>query len=63
LAERKSQGKTEYPIDEDLIEALNSGLPTVSGIAVGVDRLVMLAADASSISETLFFPASEIFDL
>lgn len=63
LSERKSQGKTQYPIDEDLIDALNSGLPTVSGIAVGVDRLVMLAADASSISETLFFPASEIFDL
>lgn len=63
LDERKSQGKTEYPIDEDLIDALNSGIPTVSGIAVGVDRLVMLAADAASISETLFFPGSELFDL
>ena len=63
LAERRSQGKTDYPIDEDLIEALKSGLPKVSGIAVGVDRLVMLAADVPSISDTLFFPGEEVFDL
>lgn len=60
---RLAQGKTEYPIDEDLIEALASGLPVVSGIAVGVDRLIMLAADVSDISDTLFFPAKELFDL
>jgi lysyl-tRNA synthetase class 2 len=63
LAERKSQGKTDYPIDEDLIEALRAGLPTVSGIAVGVDRIIMLAANVSSISETLFFPGNELFNL
>lgn len=61
--ERKMSGKTDYPIDEDLIEALDSGLPTVAGIAVGVDRLIMLAADVPSISETLFFPGEEMFDL
>jgi lysyl-tRNA synthetase class 2 len=63
LSERKRLGKTAYPIDEDLINALKVGLPPVSGIAVGVDRLVMLAADAPSIADTLFFPAGEIFDL
>ena len=63
LWERKKLGKTNYPIDEDLIEALKEGLPVVSGIAVGVDRLIMLAADVPSISETLFFPGEEIFDL
>jgi lysyl-tRNA synthetase class 2 len=62
-AHRLAQGKTDYPIDSDLIGALNSGLPKVSGIAVGVDRLVMLAADVPSISETLFFPGEEMFDL
>lgn len=61
--EREKLGKTNYPIDEDLIEALKSSLPKVSGIAVGVDRLVMLAANAASISETLFFPGEEIFNL
>jgi lysyl-tRNA synthetase class 2 len=63
LAERKRLGKTIYSIDEDLIEALKEGLPPVSGIAVGVDRLIMLAADVPSIADTLFFPAGELFDL
>lgn len=63
LAERKRLGKTDYPVDEELIEALKSGLPPVSGIAVGVDRMVMLAADVSSIAETMFFPSGEMFDL
>lgn len=61
--ERKALGKTDYPIDEDLIDALKEGIPEVSGIAVGVDRLVMLAADVSSVSETLFFPGDELFEL
>jgi lysyl-tRNA synthetase class 2 len=60
---RKSTGKSVYPIDEDLIEALASGLPQVSGIAVGVDRIIMLAADAKSADETMFFPGKELFDL
>jgi lysyl-tRNA synthetase class 2 len=63
LAERKRQGKIDYPIDEDLIEALKEGIPAVSGIAVGVDRLIMLAADAPTIAETMFFPGGELFDL
>lgn len=63
LAERKKMGKTDYPIDKDLIEALRSGLPEVSGIAVGVDRLIMLAADVPNIADTMFFPAGEMFDL
>ena len=61
--ERKGLGKSEYPIDMDLIEALKSGLPPVSGIAVGVDRLIMLAADVPTVADTMFFPANEIFDL
>lgn len=63
IASRKAQGKTEYGVDRDLIKALGSGMPEVAGIAVGVDRLVMLASDAADISETLFFPAKELFDL
>lgn len=63
LEERKKLGKVAYPMDIDLINALKSGLPEVSGIAVGVDRLVMLAADVPEISNTLFFPAAEMFDI
>jgi len=63
LAERRKLGKTDFPIDEDFIEALRSGMPPSSGIAVGIDRLVMLAADAPSVSDTIFFPDNELFDL
>lgn len=61
LRERRNLGKTNYPIDHDLIEALKSGLPEVSGIAVGVDRLIMLAADVPTVADTMFFPAGEMF--
>lgn len=58
---RRALGKKDQPIDDDFIQALQAGLPETSGIAVGIDRLVMLFADTDSIDETLFFPASEIF--
>jgi lysyl-tRNA synthetase class 2 len=63
LEERKRTGKTIYPIDEDLIKALEKGLPEVSGIAVGVDRLIMLMADKPEISDIINFPAKEIFKI
>ena len=61
LALRKKLGKTDYGLDQDYLDALKSGLPKTGGIAVGVDRLVMLLADAASIEEVTFFPASEVF--
>jgi lysyl-tRNA synthetase class 2 len=63
LKERKRLGKTAYPMDTDFIAALKSGMPDTAGIAVGVDRLVMLAADVAAVSETMFFPGGELFDL
>jgi len=63
LREIKRLGKTSYDYDHDFIDALKAGLPTCSGIAVGVDRLVMLLTDTTDIADTLFFPASEEFPL
>ncbi len=63
LSEIKRLGKTSYDYDFDFIEALKVGLPKCSGIAVGVDRLVMLLADVANIADTLFFPAGEEFPL
>ena len=63
LEERKTLNKTIYGLDADFIAALKNGLPEVAGIAVGVDRLVMLAADAPAISDVINFPASEIFKI
>lgn len=62
LAERKAMGRTEFPMDTDFIEALKMGMPETGGIAVGVDRLVALFADAPDIADTLFFPIVEMFD-
>lgn len=59
---RRQLGKSAQPLDQDFIDALHHGMPETSGIAVGVDRLVMLFADAADIDEVLFFPASEIFN-
>ena len=61
LKEIKRLGKTMYDYDHDFIEALKVGLPTCSGIAVGVDRLIMLFANAKTIQEKLLFPADELF--
>ena len=43
------------PIDDDFIDALRQGLPPTGGIALGVDRLVMLLCDAATIDEVLAF--------
>lgn len=63
LSERRKLGKTDFPIDEDFVEALRAGIPICSGIAVGVDRLIMLASDVPSVSDTFFFPDGEMFDI
>ena len=61
LEERKKMGKTEFPMDTDFIEALKLGMPPTGGIAVGVDRLAAIFADAPQIQDIIFFPAEEIF--
>ena len=43
-----------YPIDEDFLKALEHGLPESGGIALGVDRLVMLATGAKNINQVLW---------
>jgi lysyl-tRNA synthetase class 2 len=60
--ERKRLGKAEHPIDMDFIQALKAGMPPSGGIAVGVDRLIMLFADVSDIADTLFFPMREMIE-
>jgi len=56
LARRRQRGLPEVPMDEHLLAALEAGLPPCAGVALGVDRLVMLAAGARSLEEVLAFP-------
>ncbi len=61
LAERKHLRKTEFGMDSAFIDALKKGMPECGGVAVGIDRLVMLFTDSASIDEVLTFPASTLF--
>ncbi len=56
VAQRKEQGLPAVPMDEHLLAALETGLPDCAGVALGFDRLVMLAAGAKSIQDVLAFP-------
>ncbi len=45
-----------YPVDDDFLAALEYGMPPASGIALGFDRLVMLAVGAEAIEQVLWAP-------
>ncbi|GAA0479522.1 MULTISPECIES: elongation factor P--(R)-beta-lysine ligase [Tatumella] len=53
---RVARGLPEQPIDQFLLAALEYGMPDCSGVALGVDRLIMLALKATSLSEVIAFP-------
>jgi elongation factor P--(R)-beta-lysine ligase len=52
-AERVRLGKDPYPIDERFLCALQKGLPDCSGVAVGVDRLLMIREGTSAIADVM----------
>lgn len=54
---RHSKGKAEMAIDEQLLAAMEAGLPNCAGVALGVDRLVMQALGATSVQAGMAFPA------
>ncbi|MFZ5723734.1 MAG: EF-P lysine aminoacylase EpmA [Pseudomonadota bacterium] len=55
---RRRRGLPEIPVDERLLAALAHGLPSCSGIALGVDRLLMLRTGVENIDEVLAFSAA-----
>jgi lysyl-tRNA synthetase class 2 len=58
MAEKERIYGERYPIDEDFIAALGE-MPPASGIALGLERLVMLATGASRIDQVLWTPIQE----
>ncbi|MCC3244503.1 EF-P lysine aminoacylase GenX [Methylocystis sp. WRRC1] len=59
MAEKSRIYRERYPIDEDFLEALPL-MPQASGVALGFDRLVMLATGAERIEHVLWTPVAEL---
>ena len=56
---RIAQAKQQVEPDELLLSALEHGLPSCAGVALGIDRLIMLALQATSIGDVMSFTFSE----
>lgn len=56
LFRRQQRGKTSVPMDDWFLQALQAGLPSCAGVAMGLDRLLMVLSDKKQIAEVLAFP-------
>ncbi len=52
---RVTDGRTPLPIESRLVQAMRGGLPPCAGVALGVDRLMMVCTDASCIGQVMPF--------
>jgi lysyl-tRNA synthetase class 2 len=56
LERRRELGIKQVPMDENLLLALDSGIPDCSGVALGIDRLLMCLTNSDNIQDVLTFP-------
>lgn len=54
--ERRALGKPPYPLDNEFLAALAEGMPDCAGMAMGLDRLVMILTNSENIANVVAFP-------
>jgi lysyl-tRNA synthetase class 2 len=57
---RHAASGRDWPMDEDFLAALEHGMPPAAGIALGFDRLAMIAAGADRIAQVLWLPPPDL---
>lgn len=60
LIERHKHGLPDLPLDEYFLASLTHGLPDCAGVALGIDRLIMLATESSRLADVLSFDFSRV---
>ena len=60
LKNRKSEGRKTVPLDKKFLKSLEQGLPECSGMALGIDRLIMWFCGTENIQDVICFSEDEI---
>ena len=60
LKNRKSEGRETVPLDIKFLKSIEHGLPECSGIALGIDRLIMWLCGTDNIQDVICFTEDEV---